>query len=76
MEVKSKVLIDELLFNTQTRKKIQREMGIKSCAFNNLLTALRKKNMIVDNSLNPKIIPIVENDFKNFKFVYNIEIKD
>lgn len=73
-QIKSKDLVDELLFNTSTRKKIKKELNIKEYSFNNTLSALRKKNLIIDNSINSKVIPKVEADFKNFKLVYNIEI--
>lgn len=73
-EVKNKAIIDDLLFNTTTRKKIAAELKIKEYSFNNTLTALRKKKLIVNNSINSKVIPKVEEDFKNFKLVYNIEV--
>jgi hypothetical protein len=73
-QVKSKTIIDELLFNTKTRKKIKEELGIESYSFNNILSSLRKKGMITNNSLNTKIIPLVEPGFDNFKLVYNVEI--
>lgn len=73
-QVKSKTIVDELLFNTKTRKEIKRELGIEGYSFNNILTSLRKKKLIVDNSLNSKIVPKVEPGFDNFKLVYSVEI--
>lgn len=73
-DVKNKAIVDELLFNTKTRNKIRKELEMESYAFNNVLSSLRKKKIILNNSINNKVIPIVEEDFKNFKLVYNIEI--
>lgn len=73
-EVKNKAIVDELLFNTTTRKKIKDDLDIKEYSFNNILSSLRKKKLIVKNSINNKVIPKVEEDFKNFKLIYNIEI--
>jgi DNA-binding MarR family transcriptional regulator len=75
-QVKSKTMVDELLFNTRTRKQIREELDIKNYSFNNILSALRKKGLIVNNTLNQKIVPILDTDeFDNFKLVYNIEVK-
>lgn len=74
-QVKNKAITDELLFNTKTRKKIKDELDIESYSFNNILSSLRKKKLIVNNSLNNKIIPKVEDNFTNFKLVYNVEVK-
>lgn len=73
-QVKNKSIIDELLFNTKTRKKIREELDIESYSFNNILSSLRKKKLIVNNSLNTKVIPKVQQDFENFKLVYNLDI--
>jgi DNA-binding MarR family transcriptional regulator len=73
-QVKSKTIVDELLFNTKTRKKIKEELNIESYSFNNILSALRKRGLITNNSLNSKIIPNVEDNFDNFKLVYNVEV--
>jgi len=73
-EVKSKTMIDELLFNTATRKKIKQELKIKEYSFNNILSSLRKKKIITGNSINNKIIPKVEHNFKDFKLLYSFEI--
>lgn len=74
-QVKNKAIIDELLFNTKTRKQIKRELDIESYSFNNILSSLRKKKLIVNNSLNGKIIPNIDSGFTNFKLVFNLEVK-
>lgn len=75
-QVKNKSIVDDLLFNTKTRKAIKSELGIKDYVFNNIMTTLRKKKIIVNNSISNKIIPKIEGDLKNFKLVYNIEINE
>lgn len=73
-EVKNKTIVNQLLFNTTTRKKIQEDLGIKEYSFNNILSSLRRKKLIIKNTINNKVIPKVDDDFKNFKLIYNIEI--
>lgn len=74
-QVKNKAIVDELLFNTKTRKKIKDELEIESYSFNNILSSLRKRKLILNNTLNSKIIPNIDTGFENFKLVYNVEIK-
>ena len=74
-EVKNKEMLDELLFSKIIRKKIMIELNIKEYAFNNTLSFLRNKNMIINNSINKKVIPVITEPFDNFKLVYNIDIK-
>lgn len=76
LEVKNKEMLDELLFSTKIKKKILQELDIPEYAYNNLLTCLRKKNVINDKSINKQIIPVIKQPFNNFKLVYNIDITD
>ena len=68
-------MVDMILFSTQTRIKIRKDlndMGQK--VFNNLLTSLRKKKVITkDNKINPVLIPSMTED--GFKLVFNFEVK-
>lgn len=61
--------------STPMRKAIRAELDIDYASFNNTLSALRKKKMLIGNKLNNKIIPRVQPDFKNFKLVYDINIE-
>ena len=73
-EVKNKKIVDQLLFDTTTRKEIIKELNIKEYSFNNILSSLRKKKLIVNNSINNKIVPKVSKNFKKFQLIYDIEI--
>ena len=74
LEVKNKEMLDDLLFSTKMKKQIILELGIPEYAYNNLLTPLRKKGIIIDNSINKQIIPVIKEPFSNFKLVYNFDI--
>lgn len=73
-DTKGMELVETLLFSPKVRSWIKQDLDMKTYAFNNILSSLRKKGMIVDNTLLPKLIPSVEQGFKNFKLVYDIEI--
>lgn len=75
-DIKNEDLKYELLFSSKIRKQIAKEIGIKDCDFGNILSTLRKKSMIINNRINPSIIPKVSNDFKSFNLVFNLNIKE
>jgi len=68
-------MVDTILFSTQTRSKIRADlddMGQK--VFNNLLTSLRKKQVITkDNKIHHALIPSMTEE--GFKLVFNFEVK-
>ena len=74
LEVKNKEMLDDLLFSTKMKKQIILELGIPEYAYNNILTPLRKKKIIIDNSINKQIIPVISEPFGNFKLIYNLDI--
>lgn len=75
-EVLNKELIDKLLFSQDVRKNIMNELGMKSAyAFNNMLTALRKKGVLSkENIILPSLIPNFEFKSDSFKLIFNFEV--
>lgn len=74
-EITNMEIVDMILFSTETRSKIRKDlddMGQK--VFNNLLTSLRKKGVITkENKINHVLIPKMTED--GFKLVFNFEVK-
>lgn len=68
-------VVDKLLFATDTRKEIMTELGHKMGTFQNYLTSIRNKGVILDNKINPKLLPNYESGSDNFKLIYNFMIK-
>lgn len=68
-------VVDKLLFATDTRKEIMVELGHKMGTFQNYLTSIRNKGVILDNKINPKLLPNYEEGSDNFKLIYNFMIK-
>lgn len=75
LEVRNKEMLDELLFSSKYRKQVMKDLNMPEHAYNNLLTCLRKKGIIVDNSIKKQIIPVINEPFDNFKLIYNIDVK-
>lgn len=61
------------IFSTESRKEIMDFLGMNEAAFNNILSILRKKKVIVNNQIPKYYIPqIDENGFELvFKFKFN-----
>jgi hypothetical protein len=76
LEVSNEELINTLLFSDKSRRKIREELGdMDNKVFNNLLTSLRKKNVLgTDNKINPVLIPNMSED--GFKLIFDFEIKN
>tara|TARA_R110000772_G_scaffold62137_1_gene139611 strand:+ start:15696 stop:16079 length:384 start_codon:yes stop_codon:yes gene_type:complete len=75
-EVNNKDLVHKLLFATDTRNQIRGDLdGMSQKVFNNLLTSLRKKGVIMKgNIINPVLVPNMTED--GFKLIFNFEIDE
>lgn len=68
--------IAKILFSTKMRVSMREELKLDELNFNNILCTLRKKKLIMKNKINPKLIPILDKDFKEFELTYKVIIKD
>lgn len=67
----------KLTFDYETKAKIVKELNTNDQSFRNVLTALRKNNVIVDNQINPSFIPRLDLDRSRvFSLVFKFEIND
>ena len=48
--------LDKMLFSTPVRKLVRKQIDMSEASFNNHITMLRKKQMIVDKKINPTIL--------------------
>lgn len=78
--LKSQITNNKILwkqvFDYDTKVEIYTELGIQSGALENILSQLRKKNVIVDNVISPVYIPILDNKSNKFSMVFNFNIID
>ena len=68
--------IAKTLFSTKMRVSMREELKLDELNFNNILCTLRKKKLIMKNKINPKLIPVLDRDFKEFELTYKVIIKD
>lgn len=75
-DIKNPELVNKLLFATDTRNQIRGDLnGMSQKVFNNLLTSLRKKKVLMSgNIINPVLIPNMTED--GFKLIFNFEIDE
>jgi hypothetical protein len=73
--IDDKSLADSILFSEENRKNMREELKYEVYTFNNNLTILRKKKLIIGKTINLAIVPNVEKGFENFNFTYAISIK-
>lgn len=75
-EITNEKVLWKIVFDYETKAKIKEELGIIDASLQNVMTYLRKKNIINDNRINPAYIPNLEKDAKTFKIEYNFNIVD
>lgn len=69
----NKVLWKEV-FDYDTKKLISEELDIADQALQNLLSQLRKKNVIIDNQISALYVPALSNNSKTFTITFNFNI--
>lgn len=75
-EISNEKIIIKLLFDTETRKEIQKEMGYSSLqVLSNMIYSLKKSKILDENNyISPGLIPNIQGN--NFKLVFNFNINE
>ena len=68
---KSNENIEKLLFSTPVRKMVRKSIGMSEASFNNHITMLRKKKMIIGKKLNTNILNGIKDT--GIEITYKIE---
>jgi hypothetical protein len=61
--------------NEETKRKVREECGITQAHFQVIMTKLKKSKMIDNGRINPKFIPRVEEDAKNFLLLLSFNLQ-
>jgi len=70
-------LLDTMLFDKNIKDQIREEMNYSSHqVFNNMLSSLRSKGVIVNGKINKGLIPELTEDSNNFKLIFNFNINE
>lgn len=69
-------ILNQVLMSEETKEKIKQTCNVSKSFFNVILTKLRQLNIIIDNKINPRFIPNLELDSKNFKLMLLFEFAE
>jgi len=74
-EIHNESMVCTILFSTETRNKMRKDLDdMSQKVFNNLLTSLRKKKVLSkSNKINPVLIPKMSEN--GFKLIFDFEVK-
>lgn len=75
-KISDPVLLNEILLNVDSRTKIREECDVSLQYFQVMLGELRKKKVIVNNTINPKFIPNFNVEEKKFKLLLHFDWED
>lgn len=62
-------ILNRVLMGEDTKRQIREDNGITLQHFQVIMGKLKKKKVIIDNKLNPKFIPNIQEDQDNFKLL-------
>lgn len=72
----NKKMLWKFVFDYDTKMLIKKELGMKDQGLQNVLTVLRKKKVIINNTINPVYIPDLNTGDKDFKIIFNLLINE
>ncbi|MBQ9391974.1 MAG: hypothetical protein IJU02_07265 [Lachnospiraceae bacterium] len=73
--IKDERLLDEILMNEDTKRKIRKECNFTGPHFQVIMGKLRKANFIVDGKINPKFMPKnIEDNAKSFQLLLYFDL--
>lgn len=73
-KISDKEILNKVLMGEDIKRQIREENNISLQHFQVIMGKLRKKNIIIDNKLNPKFIPNIQKDADNFKLLLLFDI--
>lgn len=73
--IKDQEVLNKYTMNEETKKKVREECGITQAHFQVIMTKLKKSKMIDNGRINPKFIPRVEEDAKNFQLLLSFDLQ-
>jgi hypothetical protein len=73
--IKDQEVLNKYTMNEETKRKVREECGITQAHFQVIMTKLKKSKMIENGRINPKFIPRVEEDAKNFLLLLSFNLQ-
>lgn len=67
-------MVDKVLLSEETKRKIRTECNISVAYFQVVMTKLRESKIFIDGKVNPKFIPSLKDNPKDFKLLLYFEL--
>lgn len=67
-------LLNKVLFSIETRNTIIKECNLNSQHYKVILSKLRKDNVIIGDSINPRFIPNIKENSNKFQLLLSFEL--
>lgn len=74
--IKNEKIVWKQVFDYDTKQKIAAEVGVQMNTFDNLLAELRRKKVIINNTVSPLYNPNIKKDDKSFHIIINFKIDE
>lgn len=72
--VSDQEVLNKLVMGEDTKRKVREDCGVTQAHFQVIMTKLKKSKMIENGRINPKFIPRIDNDAKNFQLLLSFDI--
>ena len=68
-------LLDKITMGEDTKRKVREECNLSQTHFQAIMTRLKKSKVIDNGKINPKFIPRLDGDDKNFQLLLSFDLK-
>lgn len=68
-------VLDRLTMSEDTKRNVREDCNISQAHFQVIMTKLKKNKVIDNGKINPKFIPKIDNDAKNFQLLILFDLK-
>lgn len=73
--IKDNDILDKVTMSKDTKRKVREECNITFPHYQVIMGKLRKNNVIIDNKINPKFIPNIDEETGTFQLLLLFELK-
>lgn len=73
--IKDQEILDKVTMGEDTKRKIREECNITQAHFQVIMTKLKKSKVIENGKINPRFIPRLDGDDKNFQLLLSFNLQ-
>ena len=73
--IKDQEILDKVTMSEDTKRKIREDCNITQAHFQVIMTKLKKSKVIDNGKINPRFIPRLDSDSKNFQLLLSFDLQ-